>query len=405
MVVAVLAGLFAKALVTISRARKPKHLDSNTAAVMTPTPFGEPELANLGDDAMTLGLIRHLLDQKTTTKVLVFGHRPYGAFPFEGQVEFLTPGSLQSWRRLPAMIRRPPHHFVGIGADIIDGLYGSHIPRMIAEFCTAGANFGAGAVITNFSWRKTSDPAVVSILKSLPSSVLLVARDPLSQQRAQSDTHRTIGLNADLAFQMRPVTSPLTDQLDEWCDRQRRKGKTIVGLSLNAWPVLESIDTFTTRVLELLVAGLPRESAVVPVVHDYRGTPTDRDLTARVVELLSKNGYDCAPLLALSAAEVKQICASLDLLVSGRMHAAIAALGAGTPVMVLGYADKAEGLLSYFGLEQRVIGVDRIMDGSADLATELSAVTERLENDCASIARALPMVQQRSRAALSGRSA
>lgn len=56
-----------------------------------------------------------------------------------------------------------------------------------------------------------------------------------------------------------------------------------------------------------------------------------------------------------SAAEVKAICGELDLVLSGKMHLAIACLGQATPVACISYQDKFEGLFQQFDLENMII--------------------------------------------------
>ena len=59
--------------------------------------------------------------------------------------------------------------------------------------------------------------------------------------------------------------------------------------------------------------------------------------------------------LACRAAEVQALCAELDIVLSGRMHCAIACLSQGTPVACITYQDKFEGLFEHFGLQGMTI--------------------------------------------------
>jgi polysaccharide pyruvyl transferase WcaK-like protein len=53
---------------------------------------------------------------------------------------------------------------------------------------------------------------------------------------------------------------------------------------------------------------------------------------------------------------MKAICASLDLVITGRMHLSIAGLGEGTPVGCIVYQDKFEGLIEgHFQLQDVLI--------------------------------------------------
>jgi colanic acid/amylovoran biosynthesis protein len=205
-----------------------------------------------------------------------------------------------------------------------------------------------------------------------------------------------------VAFLMRPARSAATDQLKDWCVVQRAAGRLVVGLSLNVLHAEGDTDAYAARSARIVAQAVPPHSAFVPIVHDYRGTPNDWDLTVRVIELLVGEGHLPGPRLRLSAPEVKPVCAELDILLTGRMHAAVAALGVGTPVFVLGYADKAEGLLSYFGLERRTVPAsDVVVDQQNVVARVAEAIDERL-NDRIAIRQALPTVFSSARAVLAG---
>jgi polysaccharide pyruvyl transferase WcaK-like protein len=305
-----------------------------------------------------------------------------------------------SWLYLLRWLWRAPATFVAVGADVVDGGYGDHIPRLLTRFCSAGHSLGAQASLANFSWRKAPHPGAVAAVTQLPAGVTLVARDPLSQHRAEVDLGRRVALDADVAFLMRRTPSAATSRVADWCDDQRAAVRTVVGLSLNALHISQGSAQFATVLAQIIAAAAPARCAFVPVIHDYRGTPNDRDLTELVMHHLAVQGHTIAPTSALSAPEVKEACGNLDLLITGRMHAAIAALGVGTPVVLFGYADKAEGLMSYFGLVDRVIPI-------RDVETDLDAVVSRLraaltarDTDHRSIGRSLPAVLDLARQVL-----
>jgi polysaccharide pyruvyl transferase WcaK-like protein len=78
------------------------------------------------------------------------------------------------------------------------------------------------------------------------------------------------------------------------------------------------------------------------------------------------------PLPAL-ASQVKSVVAELDLVVSGRMHLVIAALGAGVPAAGIPYQNKFEGLFRHFGLDDVIVTPAEAFgnDGLADLIIRL----------------------------------
>ena len=56
----------------------------------------------------------------------------------------------------------------------------------------------------------------------------------------------------------------------------------------------------------------------------------------------------------LNAWELKHLAGMVDLVLTGRMHLAIAALGMGTPPLCVAYMDKFEGLFHLFNIASRL---------------------------------------------------
>src|SRR5690606_31433485 len=53
--------------------------------------------------------------------------------------------------------------------------------------------------------------------------------------------------------------------------------------------------------------------------------------------------------------DAKRVVSSVDLLITGRMHLAIAAMSQGVPAFGLAYKDKFEGLMQHFSLTDNLI--------------------------------------------------
>jgi colanic acid/amylovoran biosynthesis protein len=90
--------------------------------------------------------------------------------------------------------------------------------------------------------------------------------------------------------------------------------------------------------------------------------------------------------------EMKAICASLDLVITGRMHLSIASLGGGTPVGCIVYNDKFEGLIQgHFGL-QNVLVEPHEAFGYRGLSKFYSELLPRLSQMRGTIQERLPHV-------------
>src|SRR5690606_26545186 len=92
--------------------------------------------------------------------------------------------------------------------------------------------------------------------------------------------------------------------------------------------------------------------SVLLVPHDVRTERSDRVIAA---EIAAGVGVDLAPHIhafhAETPGQLKALLAGVDLIVTGRMHAAIIALGAHTPALSFAYANKFEGLYRHLELD------------------------------------------------------
>jgi polysaccharide pyruvyl transferase WcaK-like protein len=102
----------------------------------------------------------------------------------------------------------------------------------------------------------------------------------------------------------------------------------------------------------------------------------------------------------LDAWDAKAIAGAVDLVLTGRMHFAIAALGQGTPPVSVVYQGKFEGLMQHFGLEAEplLLAPDKVGSGDAALAAA-TANAERLRSKILAV---LPRVEALSRSNFSG---
>lgn len=85
---------------------------------------------------------------------------------------------------------------------------------------------------------------------------------------------------------------------------------------------------------------------MVFVAHDIRKPADDRIINQKTIIMSKIINYYVVDID--SSPEMKEIISHFDFMISGRMHAAIAALSTGVPVMLLDYNDKGRGLLNYF---------------------------------------------------------
>jgi polysaccharide pyruvyl transferase WcaK-like protein len=108
------------------------------------------------------------------------------------------------------------------------------------------------------------------------------------------------------------------------------------------------VQVFAATLTELFSQCGPLSFLLIP--HDVRGKVSDVSLAKALLEsILPEIKPYCMQVPApCRAAEIKAICADIDIVLSGKMHLAIACLGQGTPVACVTYQDKFEGLFKHF---------------------------------------------------------
>ena len=92
--------------------------------------------------------------------------------------------------------------------------------------------------------------------------------------------------------------------------------------------------------------------AVVVLAHDLRDHPGDPMLAGAIAYSV---GERCTAFIPSTAAEAKAVVATADVVVSGRMHAAVAALSQGVPCVGLDYVDKFLGQFAWYSQAEHVL--------------------------------------------------
>lgn len=242
-----------------------------------------------------------------------------------------------------------------LGADILDGHYScADAVRRIRS-----ANFayqqGLESRIVGFSLNENPRLEAIKEFRRLGGKVPLYLRDPISYERAVRLIDGDIRLSADAAFLLPPTASPMTEKVAGFVGESRDKGKTIIGLNMHGLFARSGGERLVHELCHSL-SGLIEardDCAFVLIPHDFRSYVDDRKELRQVVAKLKSNCTDRVMIVdvPIRAGEIKQICSTLDGVVTGRMHLAIAALGVGVPIFGIVYQGKFEGLLTHFDLD------------------------------------------------------
>ncbi len=361
---------------------------------------------SLGDLAMMLGL-RQLLHESRGETTRVCKVHPDDDFSdigdeFNGPQLSMHPSNLMRFRKA---LRQVSGVYV-IGADVLDGKYSLErsLTRLhFADFC---ARLGVPATLCGFSMRDDPQPEIRRAIQGLHPDVRVCARDPKSHERISrmgSKVHQV----ADLAFLL--PASGMTERVSKAVDflaAHRSHGKRVIAICPNphAMPASPNQNPIERQhAMRSFVSGvmqsLSNNADVVYLLlsHDTRGAYSDfdvcRDAASAASHLLSYvMPHETSP------DEVKEILRHCDLLVTGRMHCGIAALGAEVPSLFLDYQGKVQGLLSFFGLNssyQMTGSIEGDISSVADAAANMLSETESVRRQ---IRAALPAVRALARA-------
>lgn len=353
------------------------------ATVFRPRYFGiliPAEAGSMGDQAMVQGAVAFLKNQRKlepklyhTSDLCDWGVEMQGIAEFDAEQILRYPSMISLLLFLWSL--RDVAEFGVLGADVIDGSYSEDVALSRLRLLTMAALCGVTARLLGFSFFRPASDNIVQAFRALPSSVKLFARDPISQARFMASTGCKALCVADLAFLLPPaLVSPSAKQAAAWMKAQKREGKRIVAINANqlfrtsGWG---NLDEAYVRCISALADADP-DVCFLLVPHDYRDRVSDvQGLQAIHAQLAPELQARCYMMKdQVYAADIKAVMADVEMLVAGRMHAAIAALGRHTPVVCIVYVGKFEGLMQHVGLSGNLISVDEAQN--TDKLTEIT---------------------------------
>jgi len=372
--------------------RRKTATQARRALIIPPAQTG-----SLGDTAMVSGAAQTLRDQGVGEVDLAYGK------PWDLEVSidrrlhsgryFSRGNGLQRAMLVARLPRYTETYF--LGADIIDGAYNPGSVKARLSLLTDAARLGQRATLLGASYNDHPEASTREALRTLPAEITLCARDPISQGRMTQALDREIRLVADLAFLVSPrPQTPAALAASRWITARRAAGDRVIGF--NASTLLARKDArYTRAALELLERLLQRGISAVLVPSDVRSELTEEQLLSNLATGLSQTQRERVFMLEYgSPGATTSVLGEVDLLVTGRMHAAILALRSGTPAFSVVYQGKFEGLLMHFGLEQQGLhtSVDAFVTDTQHAAERVYEALERTPELRAMIASRWPHV-------------
>lgn len=351
-----------------------------------------------GDDAMVNGSIAALSAEYLGERISILVPNIYPTdFRFSPEREHLKLFSNWTHPAIEAAELTGYKRVYVLGADILDGVY--NLPDAIKRIRLAGvcSEQGQDSRIVGFSLNENPHPAVLQEFKLL-KNVPLFLRDPLSYERAKRLIGGDVRLSADVAFLLQPMPGEHSANVERFATQARTHGNRVYGLNIHdllaRFSLGGTFDKLISSISGLIVSR--KDCSFVLIPHDYRQTVDDRVPLQRIYDSLDDESRQRILFVSepVRAAEIKQICKSLDGVLTGRMHLAIAALGMGVPVMGIVYQGKFEGTLSYFDLDKEFTLTPEQAANKEFLAKKFDFWLETAESISAKIRENLPAVKR-----------
>jgi colanic acid/amylovoran biosynthesis protein len=354
----------------LQRAVALRRSTGRKAAVLLPV----GDAGSLGDEAMLHALAGRLAEQGfDELSILEDGNATAARRPTPTAVERVRTIDIGDYLRTTthSPLRRIHTVLCGvldverlyvIGADMMDGFYSPSLSRNALSLALTAAEAGWDVRFVGFSWNRNPDPECTRLLARLVRLAKVRCRDPLSYERLNGAIGGGVEETMDIAFLLRPdETGRVVGQFRTWADGERRLGRTIVGLNLSSQLLgrggLPADPDAFADFFVAAVRGAVATPSLLLLPHDLRGEPSDRHLAERFLNRLPTGWRDHVTIIPAdtTAAAVKGIVPATDVVLSGRMHLAIACLGQSVPVCCLTYQDKFDGLFQYLGLGEYVV--------------------------------------------------
>ena len=245
---------------------------------------------------------------------------------------------------------------LGLGADVLDGKYGAALVCRFASYLNHATLMGKPAAIMGFSFNASPRTPAKFSLARLSKQVKVNVRDQYSLERFKAATGTDGTLCADVAFLMQPADR-VHDAVDQWIRDCRSAEFRPVAINLNAHAFSTtlarmSVSGFVALIAEQLTKAARQHAlAYLLLPHDTKPHSGDIDLLKALSDQLTANGVERVRYAMLTdPSDIKAAVGRVDLVVTGRMHLAIASLGMGIPTLSITYQDKFEGLYKHFGL-------------------------------------------------------
>lgn len=324
------------------------------------------EQKSFGEEMMFLSICRHISQSNPGASIIILRYEGAAGkeYDFYGyrirEVSFssgtyLSPSSYREFRSIASGFS----DVYLIGADCLDGAYWRRQSIQMLRFMTLAGIVGCRVRILGFSYNGNNDAVIQKELNRTSSYATLCVRDYISKKRLSEFVSKNMEIVTDLAFPVDVTSFPVPvsnisihHTLENW----KNEGATIVAVNICGWHWQDPevyLNHFSHYLTRLANTNPAVRYLLLP--HDNReGKVSDGHTLALLYDKLlnyRERVIFCESLE--SGVQAKQLVCHADVLVTGRMHLAIAALSQGVPVVSLMYQGKFEGLYDHYKFDNK----------------------------------------------------
>jgi colanic acid/amylovoran biosynthesis protein len=312
---------------------------------------------NLGDQAMfdaylsnVRGEIVAVVNSSADLRIPEQEKNRVSVVPLRGLVSGWPVGRIRSRFKFLELLKNASSLSV-VGADIMDGGYSRRDSILRSQLLMMAGGLQVPSQVLGFSWNGNPNASAQRVLERVSKRAILNVRDPLSFDRIQNTACENTVLTADTVFALQSNVRPV-DDAKEWLDKKISEGLKIA--IINTSGLLARRIDLGSEYVSITETLLSQGFAVAVLPHVIRKGDDDLVPARQLKAAFSQE--DVLLVDRLWAPEnVAWLASQSEIVVTGRMHLAILALGQGTPAITLATQGKVEGMLKIFGLHKYAV--------------------------------------------------
>jgi len=303
---------------------------------------------NIGDQAMFEAFLRNTTWPVTVLAEYGDGHEiPPQSIDRVKKVTIPELFSTRPWIRRAA--RRQLTELIAshatlsvVGADIMDGGYGSAESIIRIGMLCVGNEVGTPNRVLGFSWNGAPPRSVQRMLDLSQPNSLLCVRDPHSLARLRAEENYHVIQTADTVFTLSSVEP--YDAIGPWLAAQGARALAIVNVS----GILARRGVSASEYAEIVRHLVARGCSVALLPHVIRPGDDDLAASAEVTAQIGPNPHVHLVQDLLRPSQIAWLSSQASAVLTGRMHLSILALNQGVPPAVLSTQGKVSGLMELF---------------------------------------------------------